>query len=530
MIYALYCITAKPQGNFVEKEKRRKVEKEKKEKSVSHTQIAYMLTENFENFYLQCQASLLFNIQSKSKTFFETNDIKMKTKILHGIEYIKVKYDDNCKFGAPWKHACRGTTFVRHEDSIYRYFCINKFFNYHEIQREYKVSYEDLIKSLAKQGYTFLFMPKHDGSCLQCFTDIFGVQHRNTLGSLEENTIGDADVTYPKLTDILLLEQYPKLYDFLDANIGYSLICELVTPYNVIKTKYFAASNNDGVEVDMCTKFPRGFIKPLVLINPQGLPTWNHLNYLCDDDSFELTIPENTDTNNIHSNNISELKEVAPIIIPKNSWKFSTEDFNSVQYNAMIVLETNPEIYGHNPEGLVAYCYKGDVCFPIAKFKRLAYIQTGRDGVENLVHTVEEKCCKLQIMKLLNEYDDYDSTIDGSLQGMVDGHMSAFETYLIETGKLWESHEFLKSFQSQKEFAMHVQSLCSHLAVYSKALYLLRRKGFEFVSGFKLMVDLLTLDCRGKSLISEFQVIHGYKWFEKLPGCEEVKAGIEDMS
>jgi len=78
-----------------------------------------------------------------------------------------MKYSDECNFEHRWQLACRGTV-ITPSQIVY---CLDKFFNEHEIPQKLNISFEELLLSLVKQGSMFFFMPKWDGTCMQVFSD-----------------------------------------------------------------------------------------------------------------------------------------------------------------------------------------------------------------------------------------------------------------------------------------------------------------------------------------------------------------------
>jgi hypothetical protein len=420
--------------------------------------------ETFAETYLKCQQELLDRISShKSESYFTQHDVSIKTLQKGNLYYTKFKYDDNCRFTYSWQMACRGTTILKNKE--YKpYFSLNKFFNQHEIEKHYKMSFQNLLLKLKSEGYSFTYLPKYDGSCIHCFSDTDGNKYRFTLGSLEKNKIGSSLFTYEEITELLLKENYPDLHSFLNCNPDHGLICELITPDNVVKTIYDFYSVNLKSNV-------KGILKPLVMINSFGLPTFDN-------------------------------------ILIEHKWDFNETNFEEVKSHAFQQMETNPAKFGINPEGLVAYCFKNNICFPIAKMKRMEYFSflATNDG---------EILCKLQMEKINGTIDDIPMSDKQS------EHIDEFVKYLDKTAKEFESVELLKTFLSQKEFAKQIEGLLnnkstSNLYIYKSALFQLRKNGFEFVSGYDAVIKLLLTEFKGKKVIESFQKESGYKWFKKM--------------
>ena len=413
---------------------------------------------DFVGYYLACQNDLVIKYQTKSTTnFFTKHNVETKQAQKGNLSFTKFKYEDNCKFSYLWQIASRGTIFIKNKDRLTKIFSLNKFFNSHEFERIYPVTFEQFILSLENQGFKFVFMPKYDGSYVQCFTDEAGTKHRHTLGSLEQNKIGKSLITYNFATNKLLNNNFPKLYDFLDANPGFSLVCEIITPNNKIKTVYDFTENMDGT------------LKPLVLIDPNGIPTFDGIKEYIFNGHW-------------------------------NKWEFTTANLNEIKNLAMTEIESNAAEFGIHPEGLVVYCYKDNICFPIAKMKRPEYLNF--DETEEL-----EIECKIDDIVLTESQQT---------------HIDKFTTYLNKAATLFENLELVINMSnlSQKQYANLVAEIPRDLQSYSNLLFRLRKDGFVFVSGYDTVIKLLNLEIienseRVKS-IRIFQLKYGPNWFEKI--------------
>lgn len=404
--------------------------------------------------YLICHNDLLSKVDLHGDDFVENYSVSVKYIISKNDTFVKFKYDDSCKFSYPWQYACRGTTFIQNDNDTQKYFSLNKFFNVHEFEKYYKINFKDFLIKLKNEGYTFTYLPKYDGSCMQCFTDKNGKRHRFTLGSLEKNKIGKSEKSYYSVTETLLKESYQELYEFLDNNKEWSLICEIITPDNCVKTIY----NFDEA--------PNGFLKPLVFINAQGLPTFSHINI-------------------------------------EHRWDFNEENFDQIKETAFKEMICNATKFGINPEGLVAYALKNDICFPIAKLKRPEYFQ--------FVEVNEDEIyCKLQLTKINGQTDDIQMT------DKQEKHIEEFEKYLIKTGNEIRDSELFKEFLTQRQFASKIESLSENLKFYKNLFFQIRKDGFEFESGYKTMITMLKTKCKGseKTALETFQQNEGYNWFK----------------
>lgn len=237
----------------------------------------------------------------------------------------------------------------------------------------------------------------------------------------------------------------------MEKNVGESLVCEILTPYNVIKTNYKFSHQH-------------GKIIPIVLINKDGIPEFfkdDLAHYNCD------------------------------------RWDFNCSDYNSAKLKAFDDMVSNHDKYGDNPEGVVAYAYIDNFCFPISKMKREEYLK-------GEVITL----CDLQILKLQNKLDDH------ILSGSELEHIEEFDKYIIETGQLFDKNDFLKLFCSLKEFTKHVNELDPKLEIYKDSLYALRRNGFEYTTGHALTIMLLNTAIKDVKLIDKLHLTYGSDWFK----------------
>lgn len=411
--------------------------------------------------YINCQTDLLKKYNANGSSFVGRYSVSTKSISNNGKYILKFKYDDNCRFTYAWQFACRGTTFITESDQDEQYFSLNKFFNSHEIEKYYGKSLKDFLLMLKNEGYNFIFLPKYDGSCMHCFTDNHGIKHRYTLGSVEKNKIGKSEFDYYTVTDHLLKQSYPEIYDFLDQNKGWSLIAELITPHNHVKTIYNFDMFDNADDINT------GFIKPLVFVNPNGLPTFSSINH-----TFK--------------------------------WTFDENNYDIIKANAFDSMIANATEFGINPEGLVAYAIKDEICFPIAKFKRPEYFQ--------FVETNEDEImCKLQMAKINGQIDDIPMT------DKQQKHIDSFEQYLNKTGNQLTNSELFKEFLTQRQFATKIESLPENLKIYKHAFFQIRTNGFEFESGYNTIVKLLkTINKSNKKTTLEiFQETEGTNWFKK---------------
>ena len=450
------------------------------------------------DFYLKCQQELLDKLD-KPDSFFTQHDVSVKLLQKDNRSYRKFKYEDNCRFTYPWQMACRGTTIITQslasQKKLTPVFSLNKFFNVHEIDKHYKMTFAELLTKLETEEYAFMYLPKHDGTCMQCFTDSAGIRHRITLGSLEKNTIGKSLQSYADTTELLLQQFYPELLTFLDENVGYSLICEILTPDNVIKTVY-----------DFTKKeYERGILKPFVMIRPDGVPTFSGgcetTTGKVDNLNGDLTLTQlklptfsgGCETTTFWNLNIED------------KWDFTPTNFEEVKEQAFAEMQLNPAKFGINPEGLVAYCYnnKSGICFPIAKLKRPEYFTFSVSaGIEEL--------CKLQIHKLNGTIDDI------CLTEAQQRHIDDFSEYVDKTARQLEDLEFLRTFHTQRQYAAQVENLPKSLQIYKGSMYQIRKFGFEFVSGYDTIKRLLNSEIKGTKFIVSLQEEHGPTWFKKI--------------
>jgi len=405
----------------------------------------------FYKIYKQSQDALLHKLDTEKSSFFVKNDIEYKHEPYGSGSIIKLKYNDHCKFTKLWQYACRGSTFIRGRTGVQSFFSLNKFFNEHEFEKYYKMTFYEYIKSLESKGFKFLYMPKYDGSNIQCFVTEDGTLHIYTLGSLEKNKIHNTEFSYYDTVHKILEKTHPKILQFLHDHIGTSMVFELISPHNVIKTKY---------------KFDDllGSLMPLVLINKDGIPEFFNRN------------------------------ELNCYIF--SHWDFTSDDYDVVKKTVFSELVSAPDVYGDNPEGLVAYAYIDNMCFPISKMKREEYFRENMTDFKTL-----------QILKLQNKLDDH------ILSKQESEHVELFDTYLTKIGNLFDGYDFLKTFLPLKQFTKCVENLDDKLLCYKDALFKLRRNGFEYTTGYGLVVSLLMTEVKDIILIKKLQEENGTDWF-----------------
>lgn len=425
---------------------------------------------DFEQYYKSCQNDLIekYKKNGSNSNYYLKYDVELKTLQRENLYFTKFKYQDICKFNYLWQMASRGTTIIdkniKNTQTIKGIFGLNKFFNIHEYEKIYKITFEKHLEILESNGFTFLLIPKYDGSYVQFYTDENGVRHRETLGSLERNKIGKSNLTYYDVSNKLLYNQYPKLYEFLDKNIYFSLVCEIMTPENKVKTKYdFSDDRSED-----------GILKPLVIIKQDGIPTFENLEEY-----------------------FSESER----------WNFNFTNYNEIKENAIKMLEKNPSKFGICPEGLVVYACKNMNCFPIAKIKRKEYVDYDPTK-EN------ENLMKLQIAVIDGKIDDIPMT------DFQEKYIEDFKEYLRITSKDLENYEILKNIEnmSQKQYAESIKNLPNNLQIYSDSLFRIRRNGFELKNVYENLIQLLKLEIIEKSkkikMIEVFQLKYGCNWFK----------------
>jgi hypothetical protein len=326
----------------------------------------------------------------------------------------------------------------------------------------YNNSFEEIIAQLSSKGYKFLCLPKYDGTCIQCFTDECGVKHRHTLGSLEKNKIGTSEFTYHNITERLLSQNYPKLHKFLEDNKGISLICELITPYNVIKTVY------------NLSHLPYGMLMPIVFIDLQGMPFFDYSIY--------------QDVN----------------------WEFNADNYNKIIDIALNVLQNSPNIFGNNPEGLVTYCYNQTDnssimrCVPLCKIKCEKYVNA----------QLIESPCYLQNRVINGTIDDINTSLEES------EYVDSFKKYLSRASKEITTADLFNGCSTRRQFNCALNELPIKLQIYNDALIELRKCGFDNVnilSEYDFIIQLLNLEIKNNGIKQKFITIlqnkYGSGWF-----------------
>lgn len=413
---------------------------------------------DFYKTYKSQQDNLLRKLTKGKKNIRgKTGDIKY---ITHE-NLIKLKYEDHCKFYKDWQYACRGSTFIKSADTIQPFFNLNKFFSCHQFSTYLKCSFDDYLKKMELDGYKFLYMPKFDGTNIQCFVDSTDTLHIYTLGCIGKNNIHNTSQSYYDVVYGILQKSHPDILSYLFKNIGTSVICELLSPFNVIETKYTFDN-------------PAGKVLPIVTIDTHGIPHF-FSTYSYD------------------------------------RWPFDASNYELIKNYAFSDMCSKTTIYGDNPEGLVAYAYIESMCFPIAKLKRPDYLHAVQCHLNKNIDP-KEICIKkpyldLQQLLLDSKIDDIDLLAEEKL------HIEHFQEYIISTAEQFDKQQFLKSFLSLKEFTKNIESLDSHLKQYKEALFQIRKIGFEYTTAYNFVIQLLNTKLKDITLIKKFQSQYGENWF-----------------
>jgi hypothetical protein len=311
----------------------------------------------------------LANIKKVEKHF---NVCNVALKVLvrtDSYTMIKLKYTDYCKFQDVWMFAARGSMCFGNSEACYFVHAINKFFNWHELDLKCSIKPEAVIQQLHEDSFQLVCVPKWDGSNVQVFYDASGTLSVFTLSSLISANVKigkKQSPTYHEAVSSILQTQLPLLLAYLKANPWTSLVCELITPHNVIVTSY--ASRDD-------------MLIPLVLIDRSGFPSWQEL----------ATFAPNWFVNDL----------------PLGAHEFVPNTHAEVFEAAEAEQLAKPDVFGTVPEGLVLYACKQienrTVCLPFAKKKFEDYLVVMKGGA--LKGSVKEQC-QLQQLVLEAKSDD----------------------------------------------------------------------------------------------------------------------------
>jgi hypothetical protein len=338
--------------------------------------------------------------ESNLRVFFgrysiKCNNSKKKVAPDTQITLYNVKYDSLCDFNEYWHYACRGSTIGIHNGKCVSFVIgLPKFFNDTEIPKYMKTeTIHTLMNGLEKDGYSFIFMNKEDGSNIRYWYDQYGYLHAYTLGTTSEKEMQGKIKDSPTFTGLAikcLKHYYPKLDTYLQENPGILLVVELKSIWNKIVTKY----NTDPLI--------SGNITPLVLIHPDYRMSWKEIRDI---------YPELYDSKGN----------------PLYSATTTMATYNEDKQSYFKMQNENPNIYGICPEGFVLYAVKenGQRCLPVAKGKSPEYIEAHNRITLNVGSADDYMAA--QLSKLLDTYDDQVGQIGSVLR---DEHISLMEKAL----------------------------------------------------------------------------------------------------
>lgn len=400
----------------------------------------------------------------------------------HAMSIVQIKYKQGVTFDAAWKYACRGVTVIidTKENSVLGVsWCLDKFFNCDEVHAKMGVTLHEIATKFETDGYGLAFTLKHDGSNIKMFCDQFGNIYAHTLGScdptvpMQKNIPGSP--TFSQMSLSLITELYPELLAWMKAHPYESIVCELMTEWNKIVTKY-----------------NKNTITPLCTIGTDGIPRWGTLRKLCpalfDDQGF-------------------------PLYSQRTTAASREEDFPGY----LRMLEANPDGVGLIPEGAVVYAYKlgedgkPDVCYAFCKQKSPEYKKLHLRVVLN-PGTVSDfmNCQRLVVIGLDDDIGPLGREIrrkhmDLTLEGLgkVTQSLSDLIPTLIEAGP-----------PRTKGFALAVKA--STVAPWIKAL--LFGKNFTLSDDFNaedfIRSALAADDC---ALLNKLQKTLGLHWWNAEP-------------
>lgn len=392
--------------------------------------------------------------ENSKSLIFGSYDITYKKR--DSIE--QVKYGTLCRFDESWQHACRGTTIVHlPEENPEIVYSLNKFFNLGELEIKFGQNPHDMMKQMEDDGFQLVMTYKEDGTNIKTFYDSNGNVHSMTLGSVDptvkmQSKIPDSP-TFSGLSLELLRRDYPELMNYLKEHPYVALISELESPWNVIVTKYSTTR-----------------IVPLCLIERDGLPKWSSLHKL---------LPT----------------RFTPF--PVGSRPTSARTFEADMIDYFRFLESNPNEFGHNPEGFVLYAYRDGVCLPWAKGKRPQYLEDHRQ-VSLIIGSAQDfKIVQIQVLK--GEFDD-EIGVGSSIRTQ---HALQFMNFLQQRHQEFlPVAERLRLATSPKEIATIVQQLPKWL---QKSIFSLKGQSIDHPSEFLV-----------SSLLDQIDKIHqqsGDMWF-----------------
>lgn len=352
------------------------------EKKINLTHFVLMDFKDYLKAYKSAQAALCEQIttlvakskqnslQTEGVKHFKKHSIAFKVALRNNRQVAKIKYMDYCKFTDIAHYASRGTTFWPNDDeknSATVLFSLNKFFNRHEMHKTTTLSIREVMQGLEADGFLLGYMPKYDGTNMHVFYDDHDQLNIFTLGSLEEIKMGKANSpAFSEATKQLLMQHFPLILPYLKQHPLTALVCELMTEYNKIITHYNTRK-----------------IMPLVLITPDGVPTWQMLGTLAPQCFHAQT----------H--------------LPLELFPFNNTNSDEVFNEASKHIASCKDAHGDIPEGFVGYAFKHDasalICLPFEKRKREEYMFVFHGGV---APGSRKDCCNLQKLSLEHKSDD----------------------------------------------------------------------------------------------------------------------------
>lgn len=422
------------------------------------------------------------------KRYFSARGIAYKTRLQpSGVELTQIKYGPVCKFEELWMHASRGTTIVKRDGSIRGVvFCLNKFFNLGEVSKYLGHKAPKIAKALETEGCELMLMNKEDGTNIKTFYDEYGTLHSLTLGSVDPTIKMQGSVfgspTYNGLSIQLLERKYPQILAYLRANPYVALVSELKSIWNVIVTSY----TFDGDSAD---------ITPLCIIERDGMPRFGQLRTLC---------PERFDMNGL----------------PLGSMMTTAATFSVDKERFFDDLAKNPEQFGVNPEGFVAYAFRRgddglpDSCIPWLKGKREEYITVHRGVSLNAGSTRD--LLSVQRLVLEGKYDDEaDCLAKDARNAHAEEFTKALEMMSKALNDVWPQ---LLSATTPKEYAEVINSLPQCLRWITNHLFRLRGKVPVVDEMGQYLVETLLAPPEGQSrmcvsFLAMNQTAAGLRWW-----------------
>jgi len=344
---------------------------------------------------------------------------------------IKLNYAPNNSFSNPAHLACRGSMFTTKKN----FACAPlKFFTVglgggDQFSACMGMNFTEYLKLLEKEEGVIYFTNKYDGSLILIFADLEGKISASTRGCIDSanQPLGiNKNITYAGAAlEWLKDEKQEKTKKYLLDNPFHMMALELMSPWNTVVTKYDFTSGQ---------KFSKINITPLSLTQPDGRSYW-----------------------------------IKDICYPNDLYPTSNKSWISDRDNIFKDQENNPDVFGKNPEGLVAYvCYQRVddklsskiYSQAIGKFKREEYLRA--HALFTFDTGSPQDLCSLQLKLLVDGIDSVISAIDDQDNYETRRkHLVVFDSWLDDFSQVileFIDNNLISSSKERKKNAIQINS------------------------------------------------------------------------